>query len=502
PIGGEKFHNQDSFYISWDAFGNPANDFTLQFSTDNSTWTDIATNVGADERQYFWTIPDRSSNQARVRLIHSGTGIQSKSEPFIIVGIPQLTVAPLANQCEGYFAFSWTTVPEATDYEVFLLRGEEMVPIDITTGNSYVISGLAKDTLYWATVRARIGGVPGRRATAVPWFPNGGSCPGSMSDFDLKVDAILAPSSGREFTSTTLGPATVISARFKNVDNAPAPTFNVKYSVNGGPFVTEAATNINAQGFYVHNFTTTYDFSAIGDYLLTVVVENTSGADPVSKNDTMRTLIRHLPNAPITLTVGNDFLDDFESMPEASYPRVQMGIANGDRYDFNSSTSFGRLRTFVNSGIANSGNRSLTLDADRYNVGGTIDTLKATFNLQPHFNTADDIRLDFTYKHHGQLNHSANRVWIRGSDTDPWIEVHDLYANQGEAGEVVQSPSLQVSDLLNAASQDFSSSFQVRFGQFGQYITADHESGSGYTIDDLHLYLVENDLEMVSIDTP
>src|SRR5690606_39511385 len=115
--------------------------------------------------------------------------------------------------------------------------------------------------------------------------------------------------------------------------------------------------------------------------------------DPVSKNDTMRTLIRHLPNAPITLTVGNDFLDDFESMPEASYPRVQVGIANGDRYDFNSSNSFGRLRTFVNSGIAISGNRALTLDADRCTECGTVEPVKASFEPRPHIKSTDDISL-------------------------------------------------------------------------------------------------------------
>src|SRR5690606_6656260 len=125
--------------------------------TDNSAWTDIATNISADQRQYLWTIPDTTSNQARVRLIQNGTGIQSTSEPFIIVGVPLITVSPFANQCEGYFSFSWTAIPQATDYEVLMLRGEEMVPIATTTGTSFVIPGLAKDTLYWATVRARIG---------------------------------------------------------------------------------------------------------------------------------------------------------------------------------------------------------------------------------------------------------------------------------------------------------------------------------------------------------
>lgn len=502
PVGGEHFNTSDSIYISWDAFGNPGNDFTLQYSTDNSTWTNIATNLSAITRQYEWRLPDTTTDQARVRLIHNGTGIQQTSEPFTIIGVPLVSVAPMTNQCEGYFTINWTSVPNATDYEVMLLRGEEMVSVGTSTGNSFSIGGLSKDTTYFASVRARISGNPGRRGRAVSRLPVGGSCPGTMSDFDLKMDAILAPASGRELTSSALGASTVVSARIKNLDNAVVANFNMKYSVNGGAFVSEPATNIAAQANYTHNFATTYDFSALGDYQLTVVVENTSGTDPVPANDTLRILIRHLPNAPITLSIGNDYLDDFESLPDSSYTRGKVGLAGADRYDFNSSTSFGRLRTFVNSGIANSGERALTLDSERYNSGGTADSLKGTFNLLPHAGTLDDVRFDFTFKNHGQSNHAANKVWIRGSDTDPWIEVYDLYANQADPGVVKQSPSFELADLLAAASQDFSTSFQVRFGQFGQFITADNETGSGYTFDDLHLYVVENDLQVVSIDTP
>ncbi len=40
PIGGEQFVQGDSIYISWDSYGDPANDFTIQFSSDNGvTWS-------------------------------------------------------------------------------------------------------------------------------------------------------------------------------------------------------------------------------------------------------------------------------------------------------------------------------------------------------------------------------------------------------------------------------------------------------------------------------
>jgi hypothetical protein len=59
-----------------------------------------------------------------------------------------------------------------------------------------------------------------------------------------------------------------------------------------------------------------------------------------------------------------------------------------------------------------------------------------------------------------------------------------------------------VSDLLNSNSQNFSSSFQVRWGQWGQQQAADDKGGAGYTIDDIKLYTVTDDIQMVSIDSP
>ena len=65
-----------------------------------------------------------------------------------------------------------------------------------------------------------------------------------------------------------------------------------------------------------------------------------------------------------------------------------------------------------------------------------------------------------------------------------------------------KQPSIEVSDILAANSQMFTSSFQVRWGQWGQILTADNENAAGYTFDDIHLYEVSNDIQMISIDTP
>jgi hypothetical protein len=406
-------------------------------------------------------------------------------------------------QCEGYIALQWGAVTGATDYEVMMLRGDEMVSMGTTAGTTFTISGLSKDTLYWVSVRARVNGNPGRRAPAISRLPASGTCSGTISDNDLKIDAILAPASGRLHTSSELSATTVISVRIKNLDDAVVGTYAVKYSVNGGAFtLPESDGPISAGGTSTHNFTATYNFSNVGSYILKVAVQNTSAADPVAANDTMVVIIKQLPNDTITLTNVAGFLDDLETAADSTYYRGQIGLIGADRYDFTSSSVYGRVRPFINSGIAYSGDKALTLDSYVFNGAGTADSLKATFNLYPHYNTADDIRLDFVYKNHGQGPDNANKVWIRGDDQKPWIEVYDLYDNQADPGSFKKSPSIELSDILAANSQDFSASFQVRFGQFGYILAADDDGGSGYTFDNIHLYKVDNDVQMVKLDTP
>ena len=499
PIGGEKFKPGDSLYITWDAWGGPNNTFTVSYSTDNgSTWVDTV--VAADQRQMKWFIPSVATNLAKVKIVRNSTAMSSTSQVFTILDVPTISFPP--SQCEGYISFNWSSVTNATDYEVMMLRGNDMVPIATTTNTTYTISGLSKDSVYWVSVRARLNGNPGRRATAFSRQPNSGTCTGNISDNDLKVDAIVAPVSGRKFTSTELPSSSIISVRIKNLDDAAVNNFNMAYSVNGGAWITESVNTAVAGGAtYTHNFTATYNFSAIGIYTLRVAVTNTSAIDPVPANDTMTAVIKQLNNSPVDLT--NSFIDNFDSAPEFSYTTNQTGLNGLDRYDFVTSTINGRVRSFINTGIAYSGNRALTLDADRYNGGGTADSLKGTYNLAAYDISSNDIRLDFRYKNHGQVSNAANRVWIRGDDTKPWIQIYDLYANQNDVdGTYKFTPSIELTDSLSAHTQNFSSSFQIRFGQWGQILAADNNGGAGYTFDDIHLYSVMNDMQMISIDTP
>ncbi|MGZ5286197.1 MAG: T9SS type A sorting domain-containing protein, partial [Flavisolibacter sp.] len=372
--------------------------------------------------------------------------------------------------------------------------------VAITTATSYSYSGLSKDSVYWFTVMPRINGKGGRRAAAISRQPNSGSCAGAISDNDLAMDAILAPASGRMFTSTQLTATTTISVRIKNLDDATVNNFDMKYSINGGAFITEnVATTVNAGATYIHNFTTTADLSAIGNYDLVVVVKNTN-PDAVSVNDTLFYRVKQLPNAALDLTSA--FLDQMEGAGDDLYERDTIGLTGIDRYDFSRSTLYGRLRTFVNTGMAYSGSNALTIDANRYHPAGNTNYLTGTFNLVSYNVAVDDIRLDFQFNNHGQFPHANNKVWIRGNDLQPWIEVYDLDDEQADPGFYKRSQSIEIADVLAANGQAFGTSFQVRWGQWGQIAATEPAYAGGYSFDDIRLYEVFNDLQMISIDTP
>lgn len=515
PIGGDTYIPGERILIQWDSHGDDASTFKLEYSLNNGTsWIVLDANVPAEQR--YWTggpdlgflVPNIATHEALIRVTKNATGVSSTSFPFTILPQPVVTMASAADQCEGYITINWSTVTGATDYEVMILKGDGMIPVATTTGNTYTFSGLSKDTAYWVTVRARLNSTPGRRALAIFRKPDGGGCNGSISDGDIKLDAIISPSSnGRILTSIALGSSVPVTIKIKNLDNAVTTgNINVSYKLNGGIPVHETIINPAIPGGSILLYTFlagNINMSAAGSYEIQASVS--MAGDPVLQNDSLTVTCIQLNNPSITgILYPAFFIENFDLAPVQSFNKRQMGLIGLERYDFVTSNDSGRVRTFVNTGIAYSGNRALTLDAAILNTG-TTDSLTGTFNLAS-FNVAtDDIRLDFRFKNHGQGNNPANKVWVRGEDTKNWLEAYNLSTSQSEVdGSFKLSGSIELGDLLfNAVpSQSFSSSFQVRWGQFGTQIAADNKGGAGYTFDDIRLYKVTDDIQMISIDAP
>ena len=498
PLGGEGLKPGETATIQWESYGDPANTFTVEYSTDNGTnWTTISNSVAANLRQLSWAVPNVQTEQAMVRITRNGTGYISTSSAFTILDIPVISLS--ATQCEGYFSIDWTAITGGTDYEVFMLKGSEMVSVGTTTSLTYTFTGLSPDSVYWVSVRARINGRAGRRAVAVHRQPNNGTCSGAISDNDLRMDSVIAPLSGRLLTSTALANSTSVIARIKNLDDADIANFKLRYYVGGSQVVEDIVGPITAGSTFTHTFSVPYDFSIAGNYVLKVEVENTSGVDPVSANNFIIDTIRQLSNDPIILP----FIDNLETAVSRKYYKASFGVQGIERYDYTNTYFPGRLSTFLSSGMAYSGTKSLLTDLDAYLASGNTNFIYGTYNLDGVDAVARDIRLDFQLKMHGDSVASAdNRVWIRGSDSQTWIEAFVLSGNGNVRGIFKKTPSLEISRLLQSHGQSFSSSFQVRWGQFAYSRINDNELYQGHNIDDIRIYEAIDDIQLKTIDEP
>ncbi|HET6769192.1 MAG TPA: S8 family serine peptidase, partial [Chitinophagaceae bacterium] len=500
PIGNEILAPGETETIQWESHGNPATTFLVEYSTDNgATWTTIDAAVAANLRRLDWTVPSIQTTQALVRVTRNGTGYSGTSAAFTILGIPALSLSSV--QCEGYVAFEWTAVPGATDYEIFQLQGTEMVSIGTTASTSHSINGLSSGTEYWVTVCARLNGQRGRKAFALKRIPNSGTCAGSISNYDLKMDSILAPVYGRLNTSTALTTTTVVSARIKNLDDDNATDFKMRCYVDGTLIIEDiVSATVAPAATYIHNFSVPYDFSPAGKYTIKVEVENITGADQVSINNSIIDTVHQFNNNPIALP----FVDDFEKAAARQYYKTRFGLTGIDRYDFTNTDPLGRLSTFINGGMAYSGSRSIMMDFNGWNGGiGSNNFVYGTFNLDGINAAISDIRLDFQFKSHGDsVVNPNNKIWIRGDDSKPWVEAFTLSSNGNIPGVFKRSSSIELSDLLVAASQNFTSSFQVRFGQFGYVRISDNNGFQGHNFDDIRIYETIDDIQLKSVEQP
>jgi len=502
PAGGEGLVPGEFVKLSWDAYGNIIdNSFNLDYSVDNgNSWISIAMNLDAERRLYTWRVPNVVASNALVRVMHNGSGMTSVSHPFTIIGVPVVALGP--SQCEGSILIQWAALQDASAYEVMILKGDTMQTAGITNDTSWYLNGLSPDSVYWVAVRARIADMPGRRSVAISRQPNNGNCGAAYFDNDLKLDTILSPLTGRKYTSTELTSTQTIKLRIKNLDNAASAGFTVKYSINAGPWIEETvSTTVAAGAVYEHSFAETADLSATGNYTLIAVVKNLT-PDPITSNDTLVVRFRHLNNQLLTINPSAFFLNDLETAIDTFYRADTRGLAGLDRYDFENATVTGELRTFFNTGVAYSGQRSFNLGEHitRSLFSKGLNRVTGTFNLSDKSVNANDIKINFRYL--VNLAGANNDVWARGSDTSPWIKVFDFNNNLNSQSErnYRLSKNIEISDSLAVHGQDFSSSFQIRWSESG--FLPKYPYGRMYSIDDIRIYEVQNDLELVSIDMP
>ncbi len=177
--------------------------------------------------------------------------------------------------------------------------------------------------------------------------------------------------------------------------------------------------------------------------------------------------------------------EDWENAGVMCYTADQICLAGLPEWDYDRSVIGGRLRLDVGTSFCHGGCRAATLDREL--SGSTnINYLTATLDLSA-YSGASDLELSFYYMHHGEESHWNDRVWVRGSNTDPWVQIYDLYANRGTAGNWNTVSSLDIDATLSGASQIVSSTFQLRFGQEDNWPANSTTASDGFTFDDISI---------------
>lgn len=503
PFGGEALAAGDSLNIYWEA-SKDNQTFTVQLSIDNGgSWTTLSSNVPAEAASYSTVLPNINAQQCFVKVTRNNTSQFAQSKSFMIAKRPVVEWASPQEQCPGSLTLKWEAIPGINNYRVYRKIGTDMLPIATTSGTSYTLSGLSLDSAYWMSVAPIMSGQDGMRAVAIQGSPNSGSCQG-IAHGDLSLYKIPQPANGRKYTSTQLSAQQPLYVLVKNFDGQSAAHYKISYQVGNGPWNEQTFTDpiapLGSRQLYLGNI----NLSNTGTYDIKAAVINLSVTDPVPQNDTQTLTIYHLDNPPLDLS--NGFEDGFEDLPAIELtPLPAFGLRNASRWDFDLSTTKGRLKTFVNSDITITGNRSISMDIwsiqPNTQPAPSYNTLTGTFNLSQYDNL-QEIRCEFDYLLHDLPAYdTGNAAWVRGTDTDPWLPLATYQIDTNNRGQIFSSGSLSLTDILTAGGQTFSSSTQIKFTQYDTSKIGAPYFGRGLTLDNFKLYTVTNDIELVKIDS-
>lgn len=497
PLEGDHLTKGDAVNICWDSYGDTLSTFNVAYSLDNgAVWTTLNADVAANQRQLAWIVPDAATGNAKVRVIRNGTAFANASGPFAVLGVP--VVALQSAQCEGYIALQWNAVSGASDYEIMLSTGDEMKAVGVTNGLKYTLASLSKDSTYYVSVRARKGQVPGRRSVAIIRKPDTGTCQGTISDNDIKMEAVVAPlPTVRLFTKAAYTSGQPVTVRIRNLDDQPITRpFEIGYSLGGEMHWEQVNTTLPSLASTEYTFQRRVDLASVVEATLLVRVRLTG--DPAIGNDSLVVRLRQIPNPKLVLP----YVQNVGSLPTLDVRASVSGIQNAEMYDFTKIEANGRLRTHVPVIPYQISESTFILDAADRASPPSRSYLEGTFNLSGYRVRDDDVRLDFRHNWWGgEYDYDFNRVYIRGNSDDPWILAYVV--NGGSYGDIdfennYKLASVEVTQLLRSNGQEFSAGFQVRWASAASNAFPE----GGYAIHDIRLFKTTSDVELATLDVP
>jgi hypothetical protein len=177
------------------------------------------------------------------------------------------------------------------------------------------------------------------------------------------------------------------------------------------------------------------------------------------------------------------FFEDWESNNGQFKFDGNVYTGTGYSWDYeNDNPGEGRLRVGTNAYQTYEGSGAMSLDKHPNDGDFATNFVTLTLDISA-YSTSTDLELSFYWADHKDENQAEDKVWIRGSNTDPWVEIYDL--NPASAPDHVYQlvSGLDIDATLAGAGQSISSTFQVRFGQKDNSFTA--PGGDGLSFDNI-----------------
>jgi hypothetical protein len=484
PNGGEMLDDGSVVKIRWNSNGVDSL-CRIEFSANNGgSWQTVVNNYPLSNLSYEWTVPASFSQQCLIRIT---SGIyQDNSEAAFSIG-SQINY-PLINHtvCDRTVKINWPAVSGASAYKLYLFVDSVWVNVAQTSLLTHTINNLVNGKLYMYAISTIKNGFEGNRSFINFFTPAAATC---TTLNDVGVFAMNNPLIGRTFTSAALGSAEKLSFIIKNFGTAVQNSISVSYRINGGSVRnTVSADIVTAGDTSIVQFNVNENLSAAGNYLIEAWT-NLPGDNNI-QNDTLRYTLKHLNNLPLVLPFSESFENTSVQLSEKYF-----GIEGLEYADYIPEYG-GRLRANEGNLFAKSGNRAIALD--NFIGSGPVkkNELIFTYNLSAYPDSV--VFLDFNYMHRNEPD-GRDSVFARGSDTQPWIFLYDLYANRTGASIYKSVKELNLYQKLKIENgQNFSSSTQLKIVHSGNRFGVTPYNDGGYNFDDFSLYVAGRDVSVVS----
>jgi MYXO-CTERM domain-containing protein/uncharacterized repeat protein (TIGR01451 family) len=217
----------------------------------------------------------------------------------------------------------------------------------------------------------------------------------------------------------------------------------------------------------------------------------------------LATLAAGLVSSSASAQVNLPFLEDWEGTNAETYTALTASLAGAPEWSFEPLTTGGRLRVAAGPGFYAGGMAAATLDRDSTSTTNVINYMTLTLDMTNYIAPQDTVVLDFSHMQHGDESSPNDRVWVRGSSSNTYVELYNLTVGGPTSGQYQTVQDVNITTALSGAGQQFTNTFQLRFGQEDNFDATSPTGTDGRTFDNILVRRVlNNDVAVQAIAAP